>query len=256
MRVGRRRHGSADSGISSGARRAGCRRGCRGGGSGGRRGGGSGGRRGGGSGGCRGGGSGGCRSGLGPHQTGGHQRRQVTGERKLLRQRHGKERHVRHIHLARRDQVLRGRRWCGRSGRGSGRSRRLRKSDRRGCGWRRRGGGSGGGSLSTAEHRGEALYELRRQGRIGCELLEERQTRHGRGRCGGAGGAAGSAAAVALSPSARPAAPAAAIMLVASILLVNFMVLPIRCRHACARSYRVTGVTQVTRVVVIQPLRM
>jgi len=45
----------------------------------------------------------------------------------------------------------------------------------------------------------------------------------------GAGTAAGSAAAVALRPSASPAAPAAAIMLVASIFLVNFMVLPIRC---------------------------
>jgi hypothetical protein len=44
----------------------------------------------------------------------------------------------------------------------------------------------------------------------------------------GAGAAAGSAAAVALSPSATGIAPAAAITLVASIFLVNFMVLPIR----------------------------
>src|SRR5262249_56822002 len=76
------------------------------------------------------------------------------------------------------------------------------------------------------------------------------------GTLGTGAGAAGSAAAVGLRPSASPAAPAAAIMLVASIFLVNFMVLPIRCRHACARSYRVTGVTQVTRVAVIQTLRM
>ena len=48
------------------------------------------------------------------------------------------------------------------------------------------------------------------------------------GRPGTPGVGAGSAAAVALSPSASGIAPAAAIMLVASIFLVNFMVLPIR----------------------------
>jgi len=44
----------------------------------------------------------------------------------------------------------------------------------------------------------------------------------------GAGAATGSAAAVALSPNETGIAVAAAIMLVASIFLVNFMVLPIR----------------------------
>jgi hypothetical protein len=53
--------------------------------------------------------------------------------------------------------------------------------------------------------------------------------RNGRpGTLGAGAGAAGSAAAVALSASAIPVAPAAAIMLVASIFLVNFMVFPIR----------------------------
>ena len=37
-------------------------------------------------------------------------------------------------------------------------------------------GGSGGGSLGASEHRGETLDELRRGGRIGYELLEERQS--------------------------------------------------------------------------------
>jgi len=53
--------------------------------------------------------------------------------------------------------------------------------------------------------------------------------RNGRpGTLGAGAGAAGSAAAVALSPSAIGIAPAAAIMLVASVFLVNFMVFPIR----------------------------
>src|SRR5690242_20972204 len=72
----------------------------------------------------------------------------------------------------------------------------------------------------------------------------------------GAGAAAGSAAAVALRPSASPAALAAVIMLVASILLVNFMVLPIVEGTPAPESRPVTGVTQVTRVAVIQTLRM
>jgi hypothetical protein len=53
-------------------------------------------------------------------------------------------------------------------------------------------------------------------------------TRGSPGTAGMGGGAAGSAAAVALSANATGTAPAAAIMLVASNLLVNFMVLPIR----------------------------
>ena len=55
-----------------------------------------------------------------------------------------------------------------------------------------------------------------------------RNGRPGKLGAGAGAGAAGSAAAVALSPSATPVAPAAAIMLVASIFLVNFMGFPIR----------------------------
>jgi hypothetical protein len=45
-------------------------------------------------------------------------------------------------------------------------------------------------------------------------------------------------------------------MLVASIFLVNFMVLPIIDGTPAPETPRVTGVTQVTRVAFIQTLRM
>src|ERR1700736_5691545 len=79
----------------------------------------------------RSGGGGGRRSRLGcRHQTGGPQRGQVTRERNLLRQRHAKQWHVRHIHLSRGDQTLRG----------------GRRRGGRGCGDGGRSGGHGGRS--------------------------------------------------------------------------------------------------------------
>ena len=159
---GRRRHGSADSGISIGA----TGRGCGGSGCGGSGCGGSGcgracGRRG-----CR------CRQQTGQRCSGGHQRRQGTRDG--------------------RQQVLRRGRRCGgrrervQRGRGAGKGcRGLRKGDRSCRGRRRRGCGCCcRGGLRAAEDRREPLHELRRGGRIGCELLEERQTRHARCRCG------------------------------------------------------------------------
>ena len=83
----------------------------------------------------------------------------------------------------------------------------------------------GGGGV---QQRREALHELCRGRRIGCELLDERKTRHARARGGRRCRCAGWAAAVPLSATAAVTAPAAAIIVVANSFPVMCMVLPFR----------------------------